>query len=1034
MIKNTRFNPYALFYCLSCALLLSCPLTAQDFNLDIYTIRQGLSFNDCNDILKDRQGFIWIATKAGLNRFDGRDFRKFLYNPADSLSPSGDRGGSLYEDKKGYIWYYEESGGLNRYNPRTETFKRFYQSTSTVDSLTSCTGSHFAEDALGNLWMISGNGLCRYDPAAEKFKIFYWAKKKTKPLLPPLNNLFFDSKNRLWLATSEGLFLLDFENENVRSYKGKSLMGITAIKEDKKGNLWLGTWGYGLIRFKPADGESKNFYADAAEPGNTSYNIFASIELEKNEEQTIVWAVGTGHRLFEFDIETETLTAHDLTQQVAGKGYLFMKSIYIDDQKNKWIASQSGFIHIDPLMQLFSTAKLPQRKPPQWFTGCTVIYQDPQDISGNTLWVAVWGQGIAKYNSKQRLTTWLPAFNKFNSDFLITEILRGNNHELWMATEDGLLLYDESNNSVTIYKPNRISNGTFPNLISALAFDARHRLWAGSHNGLFLFDEQQKKFIRQAIDSSKAPHGIAISENINSIIPDQENNFVIARGYSGKQICISKLDPETGKEEYYVPGTKSPISLPSTNDFFFVTIDSAGNYWASITQGIVFFNPSKNKSAYHLVTNYDGLHCSHVGALAEMKASMWIISDNGMYVLDKKTFELKKRYGVESGLAADDMDMLTRGFDGRLFTAKAFTIQTIDPQSIAINQHAPGVFITGLKVLNKEYLADGKLPWLADHLQFSYRQNQLQFSFAALAYTFKESNSFAYRLQGFEDEWHYTKENTVTYNNLDGGNYTFIVKAANNDGVWNEKGVAINFSVDPPWWKAWWFIALCITAMLLLSLVFHHIRVRQLKKMLAVRNHISSDLHDDIGSALSGISIYSELAKAKTGVQNPELYRILSSISENTKITQQNMQDIIWSINPYNDPFEKIITRMKIFAAEILEPKNIDIHFKTDESLIYLELTADKRKNFFLIFKEAVNNCAKYAACKNVTVELYKKQNKIILSVQDNGKGFYIPAAKNGNGLKTMQIRAKEMNGTLSVQSAAGEGTTVELSFLYPKR
>ena len=156
---------------------------------------------------------------------------------------------------------------------------------------------------------------------------------------------------------------------------------------------------------------------------------------------------------------------------------------------------------------------------------------------------------------------------------------------------------------------------------------------------------------------------------------------------------------------------------------------------------------------------------------------------------------------------------------------------------------------------------------------------------------------------------------------------------------------------------------------------------------------------------------------------------MLNAISQNIKITQQNMQDIVWSINPYNDKFDKMITRMKMFAAEVLEPKGIAIEFYADESLNTIKLSPDKRKNLFLIYKEAINNCAKYSEAKKVIVKIEKSKNKICLLIKDDGKGFDKETVKRGNGLSTMQTRTTALKGTQQITAIPGKGTCLEMVF-----
>ena len=192
-----------------------------------------------------------------------------------------------------------------------------------------------------------------------------------------------------------------------------------------------------------------------------------------------------------------------------------------------------------------------------------------------------------------------------------------------------------------------------------------------------------------------------------------------------------------------------------------------------------------------------------------------------------------------------------------------------------------------------------------------------------------------------------------------------------------------------------------------------------------MRNSIADDLHDDIGSALSGISIMNELAKAKS----PEASSLLASIGESTVTIQENMSDIVWAIKSENDRFENVLQRMNQFASEILDAKNIELDFKSETSLSALRLTMEQRKNFYLFFKEAINNAVKYSHAKKVSVSIARKDHCAEMNITDDGKGFDSTKIFNGNGMNTLKKRAAELSADFKITSNLNEGTAVQLKF-----
>jgi signal transduction histidine kinase len=202
-------------------------------------------------------------------------------------------------------------------------------------------------------------------------------------------------------------------------------------------------------------------------------------------------------------------------------------------------------------------------------------------------------------------------------------------------------------------------------------------------------------------------------------------------------------------------------------------------------------------------------------------------------------------------------------------------------------------------------------------------------------------------------------------------------------------------------------------------------RINQLLKVQTLRNSIAGDLHDDIGSSLSSISIMSELAKAKS----PAAASLLDAIEENATAIQENMSDIVWAINPKNDRFENILLRMNQFAGEILEAKNIDYSFSCEGVLNTSKLSMEHRKNFYLFFKEAINNVAKHSFAKKVNVCIRQQNNLIEMRIEDDGRGFDGSKSFSGNGMGLLKKRSADMGGEMTIVTAPMHGTSIVLKF-----
>jgi signal transduction histidine kinase len=257
--------------------------------------------------------------------------------------------------------------------------------------------------------------------------------------------------------------------------------------------------------------------------------------------------------------------------------------------------------------------------------------------------------------------------------------------------------------------------------------------------------------------------------------------------------------------------------------------------------------------------------------------------------------------------------------------------------------------------------------------------------------------------------------------------YTFKIFCENIEGMRCSGITQLNVLITPPYYKTWWFMSFLLFVVALFIYAVHDIRVSRLLAVETLRNRVARDLHDDMGSTLSTINILSSMAKNKIQVDSTKTSEYLTKISEYSERMMDAMDDIVWSIKPSNDSMQKIAARMREFATSVLEPKDIDFEFNIDENVYEVKLNMEARRDFFLIFKEAVNNAAKYSQANNVLIQLTLRSKKVLLVVKDDGIGFDIAEA-DGNGLGNMQKRADQLNGHITIQSKKGEGSSVILT------
>jgi signal transduction histidine kinase len=290
-------------------------------------------------------------------------------------------------------------------------------------------------------------------------------------------------------------------------------------------------------------------------------------------------------------------------------------------------------------------------------------------------------------------------------------------------------------------------------------------------------------------------------------------------------------------------------------------------------------------------------------------------------------------------------------------------------------------------------------------------------------------NRFRYKLEGWsEDSWHiFENGNKVSFNSLPPGNYKLRVQVSVAGSDWSTKEWHTNIKVNKPWYQTLWFYFLSLIAVAGILYLLYRNRIHQIMRIQQIRNRISADMHDEIGSTLSSITFYSQALLMQ--MDETKYKEVVHKIKGNAQQVQEGLSDIVWSVKAGMDEAENVFTRMLSFGSELLESKNIQFHFERDEALEHEKLDMAERKNFYLIFKEALNNAAKYSECKNIYVQIKNESGHIKMIIKDDGKGFNKQHTKQSNGLSNMQQRAAQIKGTLTVSTHENSGTTITLIF-----
>ena len=479
-------------------------------------------------------------------------------------------------------------------------------------------------------------------------------------------------------------------------------------------------------------------------------------------------------------------------------------------------------------------------------------------------------------------------------------------------------------------------------------------------------------------------------------------------------------------------------------------LDRSGRLWVASTQNGIsrVDDPAAAHPRFENVTTADGLASNHATCFAEDKwGRIYIGTGRGVDQFEPATNHFK-HFTTADGLADNFINVAFADHQGDLWFGTLQGLSRFVPAPEPARA-PPMIRIGALRVagsprsLSELGLSDVSTFDLAPN------QNQLQIDFFSIGFTPGETLRYQYMLQGSDRDWSAaTTGRTVNYSSLPPGSYRFIVRAINANGVVSEQRATVSFRVLPPFWRRWWFITIAVV--LVAGAVFFSARYRgarmlerrqaeaalhragqeRLAELEQVRKRIATDLHDDIGSSLTRISLLSEVAQRQGADAAKPESTSLPVIAALSRELVDSMSDIVWAINPNKDSLADLTQRMRRFAGDLFAAREIDVRFRLPDSERDFRIGANVRRELLLIFKEAVNNAVRHSGCTEANIEFRMEAERLFLQLSDNGRGFDVTGKSNGHGLASMRERAEGLGGKLEIVSGEGKGT--QLSFTIP--
>ncbi len=993
---------------------------------DHISTEQGLSNFSITAIVQDQQGFLWIGTENGLNKYDGYTFTVYKTDPADTLALRNACIRCLYVDHEGNLWI--GSDRLYRYNSETNKFDRFENIVTNGPSLIGKYVNAIIEDTQGEFWIGTNVGLYRYHPQQHVFTHYRHDPHDTTSISSDvITSLCEDSaaRNTLWIGTNGGLNRYAPQKNTFIHYRhdpndSKSLSHdyIFCIREDPKqrGVLWIGT-NDGLNQYDPQQGTIVRYPFDARD--KISGVIFALYA----DRRGVLWA-GTMHlglwryeaaagRFIRFLHDPEAPTSLSQSR---------VPCLYEDRSGILWVGSYRGGLNRYIRRQtVFQHYKIDQE-----------VYAVLEDRSGN-LWLGTDFHGLFRYDRQRR--RWVqyvhdPQNPRSLGGDGVRAIREDREGKIWIGTSGVVSRYSaEADNFVSFhYLPGNSKNSGCKTLYE----DREGDLWLGTigtGTGLKHWDREKKTFTPCPLDSPDT--------EVWSLAEGKEGELWVGTFGRG----LYRLDKKTKASAPYPCGLNNSQDISTIYSLY---VDPAGGVWAgTFSEGLKRYD-SRTKQVEQY-TEREGLPDNFVKSiLPDAHGNLWLSTDKGLSKFNPRT-QTFRNYTVQEGLLSNVFlsGAAYKSREGRLFFGCDQGGLAFHPDSLRDNEHIPPIAITQFKVF-EEPLPLPKAGAAFPELRLSYRQNFFSFEFAALDFTVPKKNQYAYKLEGFDRDWIYAgTRHYANYTNVNPGHYVFRVKGSNNDGVWNETGAAVKISIVPPFWKTWWFASLFWVALVItIWSTIRYIEMRKLQERLRAlekqqalereRLRISQDMHDEIGASLTEIAILSELAQ-KILPPEKEVESQLRKISERAREVIDNIGEIIWAINPKHDRLDDLSAYLRQYAGRYLMMATLKYRCEFTETIPDIQLSAEARRNLFLVFKEALHNIVKHAVASEVVLRLACTPQRLELFVTDNGKGFTPENLQHfGNGLLNMKKRIEEIGGNFALQSQPDAGTQISVVVELP--
>ena len=981
MFKNSGINfikkSIVKFFLMSILVLPTLLQAQQKFLPKVYTAKDGLPHGYVLHANQDHEGNLWIGTFLGLSRFDGGSFKNYGFkNGLTSLVID-----QIYEERdSARIWIGSRNG---IFFLRGDTIKQV----AVEDSVVITFVFQVQKMRTGQLWALTDKGIYLLDNEHELKKI----------KIPTLEEKIFRE-------------VVELDDKDILVTHGQEQSDVFSINSNKEVKLLFPTI-------------SNNRYIDI---------------ISASEKEMII---RTGHGLFKVNNKG---VVKIFTKQLDGK---FIYACLYDRHGRLWVST-----NVDGILIADSTSAESFRKKIEVNEPVKMISSFFEATDG-TVWAGTLNSllQINSINYQIYEQTDYPLIEN------VFKVLKDRNGKLFFEGKSGLLSWTENSvSTVAIRSKNQNQNNLKGTLIDSWCYDNDNNLWYMSRNGVFgrvvkgsmeeLVTRNEDGFsnVRLEFDSKRNKVWIPNNQllladaNAASVFQSANDKIILSPtlvvALADGNILVKTLENKLWMidQQNRVDVIASPeIDASRVMDF---QKDSQGNLWLLYLDGGLLKCTIEEKQLIKQVeiNMANGMPSNAIESFTfDEENRIWIATNAGLAVVDWKAIETKGFpliYQMDKILNLPVQNWtfakLLTDDDGNIRLTSVDQAFTFFVKKIDFSISPPTTKFEKVLLDSKVNIYNSLGGLQTSPITLNHDQNFLTFYFEGIS-LIDRNLLFSYMLVGATELWSTpSSNNVVSYGKLSSGDYEFLVKTRTGSSVWSEPAT-FRFTITKPFWAEWYFILMLALVLIVLVYWIHRLSLRQALRIERMRLKIAQDLHDEIGSTLSSVSYNIDSIQRRLNGSEAGVKKLLETINTTSSAAIRTLNDIVWAINPEKDDSMSLGKRMNQFALEICQAREIELIYDEGTDFKNARLSVDVRKNFYLIFKEAVNNAVKHSKCTEIKVSLMSSTHAVEMVIADNGAGFNKTLETGGNGLKNISERSKEIDGQLIITSKLGAGTIV---------